>query len=575
MAAALLVLGVVLFAYWAFAKHLPFESQYQIRGQFASVDQLRPGSPVRMSGVTVGSVTGISLGRGDTSVVTMAIDERTVPIRQDATLSILPRTVLEGNDYVLVNPGTPGAPVLRSGGTIPASQTSHEVQLDQVLDVLTVPTREALVSTIGSLSQGLGTGGATAAPANTATGAQALQNAARELAGALNSVTVVANAAQGTQPGDLSRAIGSTGQFSSQLAADPVALADIVTNFDRVSGAVASEDQSLAASVADFDQITQSAPANLATIDSALPPLTTFANDLRPALQVAPPQLSAFNKLLGQLEAAAQPGELPRLLTLLQPVTASLPPLEHSLQQLFPLVTPASTCVSRNIVPAMDSVMPDGPDSTGRPAWQDLLHFAANLAATAADFDGNGTTLRLGLTEGDSAVTALIPGIGNIVGISPKIEGVRPEWLGYGVTPAFRPDQRCDQQPLPNMSADSAGAPANLSFSAIPALSAGDRRIASDMAGPQSAVRSLLQWLLGQLRRSNVASSRDTAAAPRHSPGAHHTQTAASPRARGTSSPTAPSPSAAGSQQAAGGSSGGPLQGVQQVLGSLISGVGR
>jgi hypothetical protein len=152
----------------------------------------------------------------------------------------------------------------------------------------------------------------------------------------------------------------------------------------------------------------------------------------------------------------------------------------------------------------MDSVMPDGPDSTGRPVWQDLLHFAANLAATAAGFDGNGTTLRLGLTEGDSAATALVPGLGQIFGISPKIEGVRPEWLGYGVTPAFRPDQQCDRQPLPNMSADSGGAAADFRYSPIPAQSATDRRIGSDMAGPPSAVQSLLRWLVGQLHVSGA-----------------------------------------------------------------------
>jgi len=573
IAAALAVIGIAVVAYLAFSKQLPFQSPYEIRGEFNGVAQLRSGSAVRMSGVTIGTVTDIGLGPRHDSLVTMRIDDRHVPIRDDATLSILPRTTLEGNDYVLVNPGTPGARVLRSGATIPASQTSHEVQLDQVLDVLTLPTRQALTSTIGNLAQGLGGGGLTSSQPTT--GAQALQNAARELAGALNSVTIVANAAQGTQPGDLSRAIGSTGQFSSQLAADPGALADVVTNFDRVSGALAAEDQSLASSVAQFDRLTQSAPANLVSIDRALPPLTRFANDLRPALQVAPPQLAAFSQLLDQLQAVAQPDQLPRLLTFLRPVTANLPSLERKLLQLFPLVTPVSKCVSRNIVPTLDKTLSDGATSSGRPAWQDLVHAAANLAATAAGFDGNGTTLRLGLTEGDQAVTALIPGLGNIVGISPKIEGVRPQWLGYGVTPPFRPDEPCDQQPLPNMNADSAGPPANFRYSAVPPLSPTNLGIARGMAGPQSALQSLLQSLLRQLqlpahtrRGARSGAARPSTASPQQVQ--PQRATAAGRPAGGPPAPSATS--AAGSPQAPSGQSNGPLQAVQQLLGSLLSG---
>lgn len=491
-AAALAVIAIIVATYFAFAKQLPFQHPYQIRGVFSGIAQLKPGSDVRISGVSVGSVSAISPGRGGASVVTLQIGDHQVPIHRDATLAITPRLALEGNDYVNVGAGTPGTPVLRSGGTIPEAQTSHEVQLNEVLDVLDEPTRQALTGTIGSLAQGLGDGTTAALRPGVESGYQALRNAARQLSSALNSVTVVTHAAQGTQPGDLADAVRSTGEFSAELAVNPVALADIVTNFDHFTGTLAEEDGALAASVRGFDDLMRTSPPRLVAIDRAMPVLTSFAHALQPALRVAPQNLGDFGALLGQLGLLGRPQSLPALLTKLRPVTVNLPPLERQLDALLPLVTPVSRCISRNVVPTLDTVVNDGVNSSGRPVWQDLLHLGVNLAGAAADFDGNGTTIRLGLSEGDEALSGAIPGIGNVVGVGPKIEGVRPVWLGYGVNPPDRPDATCDQQPLPNLATDASGPPTGMSYSPLPALSPSDAQLAAAMALPAGAKRTAL-----------------------------------------------------------------------------------
>ena len=55
-----------------------------------------------------------------------------------------PRLFFEGNLFFDVKPGTPEAGDVDDGDTIPATQTSAPVQLDQVLGTLKTDTREDL-----------------------------------------------------------------------------------------------------------------------------------------------------------------------------------------------------------------------------------------------------------------------------------------------------------------------------------------------------------------------------------------------------------------------------------------------
>ena len=68
-------------------------------------------------------------------------------------MKIRPRIFLEGNFFVDLTPGTPGAPELDDGDTITVTQTSTPVQLDQVLTALQSDTRQDLRDVL----EGLGT----------------------------------------------------------------------------------------------------------------------------------------------------------------------------------------------------------------------------------------------------------------------------------------------------------------------------------------------------------------------------------------------------------------------------------
>jgi ABC-type transporter Mla subunit MlaD len=381
----------------------------------------------------------------------MAIDGDGLPVHADATLTIKPRLLLEGNAYIDLRPGSPAAPDLRSGALVPRSQTAVSVQADQVLDVFDLPTRQMLQSSIGALATGLG-GHPPRAP-----GWAALRTAVRAFDSALPPVTTVAHAAQGTEPGDLTRAIGSSSDVTAQLATEPAALADIVSSYNRTFGALASENTALAGTVSGFDAVLRAAPLPLRELDAALPTLTSFANELRPALHTAPGSLAQANALLDQIALVSRPSELPKLLARLGPALAELPGLESRLRTLFGYTNPVTSCIATHVIPQLEKDVPDGVNSTGDPAYLDLVHAFAGLTGFSSAVDGNGGTVRLGITTGDRIVDTIFPGLGQLVARLPNVDGLRPTWLGFGVDPPFRPDQPCSSQPLPSLS-ESAGA---------------------------------------------------------------------------------------------------------------------
>ena len=456
--AGVAALALILVTVASFGGLRLFSSPYTIRGEFASSNDLLPGSDVRIAGVDVGHVTGVARGPDNTSIVSMAIDSGGQPIHADATLAILPRLVLEGNFYVRIDPGTPSSPVLRSGGLIPERHTSVPVQIDQVLDTFDLPTRDALQQSIRGLAAGLGaaprsTGGSGARPA--LAGYQGLRRAVRALNTALPPVAAFGQAAQGTEAGDVGHAIVYARDFTSELASNPSLLADLVTSFNTVASALASGDGALGSSIEQLDRSAQAAPPAFTALDRALPMVTSFSRTLTPALRDAPAPLAGTASLLAELRTLMGPGELPSAITALEPVAHSLPQLEQRLRPLLPLVTDANQCLSGHVAWALDQRLQDGPNTTGDPTYLDLLHAVAGLVAATGGFDGNGRAVRLGVTEGASIVEGTIPGLGAFAGFAPQLLGARPEFLGDFVVPPFRPDVRCSTDPRPQMQAPS------------------------------------------------------------------------------------------------------------------------
>jgi ABC-type transporter Mla subunit MlaD len=501
-----IVIGTIL----TFTKSIPFlGGGYELHAVFATSGQLIPGDEVRVAGLPAGKVTAVGSGPHDTARVTMQITSSGQPIHADATLGVEPRLFLEGSFYVALNEGSPSAPVLHNGATIPLARTTIPVQYDQFLDVFDAPVRTALKGMIGQFAAAFGDGRGSAssstgagssagsgagAGSSAGSGAGALRGAVREFADALPQATQVEQAFQGTHPGDLESLVHSTGAMTRELAEDPAALRGIVTDTDRVAGALSADSEALSGTVQGFDTVLRSAPSALRSLDRALPVLTSFAAQLRPSLLQAPGPLRELDGLLTQLHDLVGHAELPAFVGALTPVTTKLPALEQRLQTLFPLVSTVSECSSTHIVPVLDEKVEDGNLSTGQPAYLDLLHAGTGLSGLSSDFDANGVAVRAGVTAGDTSVTALVPGVGKLVGSAAgQLEGVDPQWLGPGVSPPWRPDQSCLSQALPNLGARRISGTGGLSFSHDAASSSG-----TGSAPSQASVDTLLRKALSE-----------------------------------------------------------------------------
>ena len=145
-----LAIVVAVVSFLVFTKDIPFTQPFQLKAAFENTSNLQTNSPVRIAGVEVGKVARIESAGDDTTaaVVTMNIQDKGLPIYRDAKLKVRPRIFLEGNFFVDLAPGTPGAAALESGQTVPMAQTSAPVQLDQVLTALQKDTRRQLQTSI-------------------------------------------------------------------------------------------------------------------------------------------------------------------------------------------------------------------------------------------------------------------------------------------------------------------------------------------------------------------------------------------------------------------------------------------
>ena len=111
----------------------------------------------------MGEISSVALHQGR-AVVTMKIRHRDFQIYRDGSALLRPKTGLQ-DMTVEVNPGTSESPRLRSGETIPLSQTAPNINFDEFLAGLDAETRSYLQELLAGLGQGFKNNGTAAAAA--------------------------------------------------------------------------------------------------------------------------------------------------------------------------------------------------------------------------------------------------------------------------------------------------------------------------------------------------------------------------------------------------------------------------
>jgi phospholipid/cholesterol/gamma-HCH transport system substrate-binding protein len=433
------LIAIVLIAvgsFFGFTKANPFAHPYKLTAVFDTANNLKPNSPVRIAGVEVGKVKKVEAipgGRG-AARVEMEVKKAGLPIHTDAELKIRPRIFLEGNFFVDIHPGSPSAPIRKSGDRpIPATQTAAPVQFGDLLAALQSDTRSDLQVFLKEYSKGL-----------EGKGARGFNEALRNGPEAFRFTALANDATLGVQPDrDLQRLLRGQQKTFAALDADPEALKGLVTNFNVTAGAFAREDAALEASIPALrDTLKVGSPA-LASVNSALPSLRSFAVDALPGVRSSGPTLKAALPFIRQARALVGRTELRGAA---RQLTLQLPRLTRLNRRFVPFLGQAralSSCTSNVLVPWAQSTIPnpDEPGNTNEKVYRQFNRGLVGLAGESRLSDGNNSYFHV------SAVPGVNPTAGGIT-----VRPAAPSDLG-NQPPPRRPDVACETQEPPNLSA--------------------------------------------------------------------------------------------------------------------------
>jgi phospholipid/cholesterol/gamma-HCH transport system substrate-binding protein len=435
--------------YLAFGGATPFAgSPFVLKAVFTTETELHIPSPVRIAGVDVGEVTSVRPldGSSQAAVVTMDINSNGLPIHADATAGILTRIFLEGNFYVDLHPGSPNAPVLASGATLPAANTAGPVQLDRVLAALGSGTRANLETLVQGLGASLNAPPTAAEDASQnqdpsvrgLTAAQALNKSLEYSAGAFKASAIVNQALLGTQPHDLSGAVLGNEEVFRALASRQSQLASLVTTFDAT--------------------LLRTTNRAATALDASFGPTKAFARTILPGIEQLDPTIGQALPWLAQATALVAPSELGGLVADLTPAVQKTASTIKSTTTLVSASDALARCLVHNLIPTGNAVIQDPPVGSGVPVYQELLQTAVGLAGAGQNFDGNGRYLRSSPAGGSTSVqTSPLGSQGPLFGdavLAPL--GTRPAWPG--TAPPVKSSRPCFQNSAPNLNQVTTGA---------------------------------------------------------------------------------------------------------------------
>ena len=443
---ALVALAIILPAlYLGFTKSIPFKPQYEIKAVFESSNNLRNGSPVRIAGVEVGKVTAVEgTGKGSEAVeVTMTVGKSGRPIHEDARAKIRPRIFLEGNFFVDLEPGTPGAAEIEDDGTIPINQTAVPVQFDQLLTSLQSDTREDLKTLLDEYGNALDKGGA-----------EAFNRSIPHWESAYRDTAIVAEAMLGEEPHDLSGFIDQFGATAAALDRNPVQLKNLITDFNTTAAAFAREDDNLRAAISELPNTLDAAQPALAALNESFPSLRAFTADIRPGVRSSEAALDASIPLVRQLRGLVSEDELRGLAADLRP---TIPALARLTRESIPLSRQGrlmASCQNETILPWQKDKVEDKQFPAEGPVYSEMPKGFVGLAGESRAGDANGQWFRV-LAAGGTNLVQLAPGVfgtttNPILGSNPPKAKERPP---------INADAPCETQENPDLRSQPGAAP--------------------------------------------------------------------------------------------------------------------
>ena len=287
---ALVVLAVVVAGYILHKErfHFPLiqSTPFEINAEFSTAQAVMPGQgqSVRVSGVQIGEIGGVRLQDGRAIVQMQISDTYKHLIHTNATALLRPRTGLK-DMFVEVYPGSKTAPVASPGFTIPVSNTSPDVNLDEVLSSLDADTRAYLALLVNGAGRGLqGNGGNELAQV-----LERFEPTHRDLARVSTAIALRAT--------HLRRLINSLQRLNTAVAAKQGQVTQLVDSSATVFRAFASEDRNVSMAIAQLPGTLRQTTATLGQVQTFATQLGPAATNLLPAARALPSANAALTEL--------------------------------------------------------------------------------------------------------------------------------------------------------------------------------------------------------------------------------------------------------------------------------------
>jgi len=474
---AIVLTVVLLVTALAFKKEIPLRHHYKVDAIFATSNNVKPNSKVRIAGINVGKVTAVkkaTVGGHPATLVEMRIDNSGLPLHTDATAKIRPRLFLEGNFFVDLSPGSPSAPLLKDGGTIPVTQTAAPVQWDQLFSALQRDTRKNLQVLLQQLASALDHGGAAAYNSSI----PFWKNAYKDTA-------IVNDALLGTSPHDLSGYVRHQAGVSAALAADDARLRQLISDFDTTATSFAVARSDLSAAVAELPRTLRAGIPALSALNASFPPLRRMIVDARPAVRSTGPAVDALLPAVRQLRGLVSRAELRGLTDDLRPAVPALARLSRGSVPLLGQVRLASSCQNEVVLPWTQEKIDDPAFPTTLNVGDEATKFLPGIAGESRSGDANGQWFSILADLGPYAY----PLTSQTYFLSDTpLQGVNPPKPTS--RPPLRPDVPCETQQTPDLRSVPGPAPQGVKAS-IPA---------SKLAEYHKLVERSVSWLRKQIK---------------------------------------------------------------------------
>jgi phospholipid/cholesterol/gamma-HCH transport system substrate-binding protein len=257
-------------------------SYFTLKAELQTAQAVTPGQgqAVTIAGAKIGEIASVDLHEG-VATVTMKVTPKYARLYRNATLLVRPKTGLQ-DITVEVNPGTPSAGKLRSGETLPLSQTAPTVNFDEFLAGLDAETRAYLRELLAGAGEAFKNNGKAFAATvkRFDPTARYIQEIARELA---------------LRHANTARSIHNFRLLVEAIGGKDKQLAQLVDASNAVYATFAKEDASV-------QRTLQLLPGALHKTGVGLGKLATAANVLGPTLH----KLEPFAKALGPANDATR-----------------------------------------------------------------------------------------------------------------------------------------------------------------------------------------------------------------------------------------------------------------------------